>query len=543
MKRFSLVSLIVIIISSIFTIQVSAHSFPDLPDWADQEITYLNDKEIVKGLPNGTFGASDTITRGDAALMLSRAKNLSFSKSSKQTFPDVKQNAYYSEAIEAAVAAGYLNGYPDGRFGPQDTLTREQMAKILVDAYDLSADGANPFPDVEQSWAKSEISILGQNGVSVGNQNGLFIPKENISRAEFSVMLARAMNDDFKVEPLKEMEVHYLDVGQGDSTLIQTPNGQNILIDAGIKSAGDRVVSFLKEKDVGKLDMVIATHPHADHIGGLIPVLQAFPVDLFVDSGKSHTSKTYLDLLTLIDSKGIKMERASIGKEYHFGKDFKMTVIHADKKAQNINNASVSVKAEYNQISFMLTGDAEKEAENQMLNQGFDLKSTVYKAGHHGSNTSSTQAFINKVKPEVSVLSYKEGNQYGHPHLETVNKLFNIGSKVYSTADSGNITVKTNGLVYSVSAKAMEKPSNPSEKPKPEPKPEPKPDPKPTPNKVNINTASYEELQNITGIGPVLAERIIDYRKSGGTFKSVNDLTKIKGIGDKSVKKMVEATV
>ncbi|HLQ73088.1 MAG TPA: S-layer homology domain-containing protein [Bacillota bacterium] len=539
MKQLRLVAFVVIVISLLVPASVTAETFPDLPKWASEEIIYLNEEEVVAGLPDGTFGSNDTITRGDAALMLSRAKKLPTPKRKNSTFPDVFDYVYYAEAIESSVEAGYLSGYPDGTFGPNDTLTREQMAKIIVEAYALTSKGENDFPDSTNSWARSEISSLHANGIAVGNDRGLFVPTESITRAEFSVMLARAMDDSFKVEPLKDMDVHFLDVGQGDATFIQTPSGKNILIDAGIQSAGQQVVNFLKEKDVGKLDMVIATHPHADHIAGLIPVLNAFKVEKFVDSGKTHTSQTYYNLLSLIDEKNIPFEIASVGNEYVFDNGFKMTVIHSDKNATNINDASVSVRAAYNNVSFMLTGDAEKAAENEMINRQFPLKSTVYKAGHHGSNTSSTQAFINKVNPEVTVLSYGKGNQYDHPHSDVVNRLFNSGSKVYSTAESGNITVTTNGLTYKINAKSMDKPSPP----KPDPEPEPKPDPKPTPSKVNINTASYEELQNITGVGPTIAQRIVDYRNAGGTFKRVSDLTKIKGIGAVSVKKMIEATV
>lgn len=348
--------------------------------------------------------------------------------------------------------------------------------------------------------------------------------------------MARMLDDKFK--PLPDLKVHFIDVGQGDSTLIQTPAGANILIDGGIKSAGQKVVSFLKEKDVGKLDMVVATHPHADHIGGLIPVLNAFQVDKFMDSGNAHTSQTYLEMLTLIDDKNISFEVAQKGKVYTFGNGFKMTTIHSDSNSLNLNNASVSLKAEYNKVSFMLTGDAEKEAETAMVNSAFNLKSTVYKAGHHGSNTSSTQAFINKVKPDVSILSYGKGNSYGHPHDEVVKRLQVAGSKLYST-ENGDITVKTNGSTYTVSAKPW---TPPQVKPEPKPEPEkPKPNPNPKPEvgyPVNINTADVNRLQDITGVGPVIAERIVAYRNANGKFTNKAQLKNVKGIGPTTYKKM-----
>lgn len=522
-----------------FTPQVAdAKEFPDLPTWATDEILYLNEMNVVAGYPDGTFGSSKNIKRADAALMLANAKKLDLTANqSASPFNDVtNKEIYYYDAVLAAAKAGYLNGYPDGTFRPNNTLTREEMAQIISVAYEMEDVSGNSFVDTSKSWASKKIEALVSNGITVGYPDGTFKPKNNINRAEFSVMLVRAMDDDFKVDPLKNLQVHFIDVGQGDSTLIQTPDGANILIDGGIKSAGQKVVSFLKSKDVGKLDMVVATHPHADHIGGLIPVLNAFKVEKFVDSGKAHTSQTYLEMLTIIDNKNIPFEVAQKGKVYTFDNGFKMTTIHADSAAANLNNASVSFKAEYNKVSFMFTGDGEKEAENAMINSGFNLNSTIYKAGHHGSNTSSTQAFINKVKPQATILSYGKGNSYGHPHDEIVKRLQAVGSKLYST-EKGDILVKTNGTTYTASANAWTPPVvKPDPKPEPE-KPNPKPDPSPV-YPVNINTASYDELQNITGVGPVIAQRIIDYRKVNGPFKKKSDLKKVKGIGDVTYRKM-----
>src|SRR5699024_6633230 len=138
--------------------------------------------------------------RGEAAVMLSRAKQLDVSTDkNKPSFSDLDKKAYYYGAVEAAVKAGYFSGYPDGTFGPNDTLTREQMAKIIADAYELSGKGSSSFNDISSSWAKAEVELLAQHGIAVGRSAGVFKPRANISRAEFSVMLARAMNDDFKV--------------------------------------------------------------------------------------------------------------------------------------------------------------------------------------------------------------------------------------------------------------------------------------------------------------------------------------------------------
>lgn len=490
MKKTGILSIIIFFFLSFFSLEVSANTFPDLPKWAEKEILYLYNEKIVNGKPNGTFGSTQNIKRGDAALMLARAKGLESTSNAASPFSDVQdKEKYYYDAILAAAEAGYINGYPDETFRPEATLTRAEMAKVVSEAFGYESNGGNYFNDVTETWMKDSVEALVVNGISEGYGDGTFKPNKNISRAEFSVMMARALDDGFKLKP--EMEVHFIDVGQGDSILIQTPDGANILIDAGIQSAGEKVVSFLKSKDVGKLDLVVATHPHADHIGGLIPVLNAFKVDKFVDSGNAHTTQTYIDLLTIIDKKDIPFEIPSIGQVYHFDNDFKMTVLHVDSNAIDLNDASMVIKADYHHVSFMLTGDAEQDIENSLTASSFDLKSTILKAGHHGSHTSSTQAFLNVVKPDATILSYGKGNSYGHPHIDAVNRLRQVGSDIYSTAASGDITVKTNGQSYSITAEPWSPPApkpEPNPEPKPTPKPQPKPEPKPTPD---LSTGTY----------------------------------------------------
>lgn len=188
-----------------FTVS-AAPIFKDLGNakWAENEILYLHDKNVVTGYPNGNFGVNDTIRRADAALMLARAKNLDLEKvSMNPSFPDVDKDAYYYQAVEAAAEAGYINGYPNGNFGPDDTLTREQMAKIIATAYEYTPieEAGNYFSDINNTWAKSYINTIAANGISNGSPDGTFNPKKNITRAEFSVMLTRAMNDAYKVQP------------------------------------------------------------------------------------------------------------------------------------------------------------------------------------------------------------------------------------------------------------------------------------------------------------------------------------------------------
>lgn len=270
--------------------------------------------------------------------------------------------------------------------------------------------------------------------------------------AFLSLILVFSLLPSSSTAAAKEMKVHFINVGQGDSILIQSPNGKNMLVDGGSKSAGPAVVKFLKDKKVSKLDFVVATHPDADHIGGLIDVLKTFSVGNFVDSGQVHSTQTYLELLKLIDSKQIKYIVPKAGDKLALDTAVSTTVLNAAEKGDDNNEASIVLQLKYIGMTFLLTGDADVKQEKEIMAK-YNVRATVLKAGHHGSNTSSSSAFINAVKPKETILSYAKQNSYGHPHKDVVANLKKVGSKIYSTAEAGNITITTDGKKYAVSVK------------------------------------------------------------------------------------------
>ena len=214
----------------------------------------------------------------------------------------------------------------------------------------------------------------------------------------------------------QQLAVHFIDVGQGDSILVQTPGGKVVLIDGGKRSAGQVVVSYLKKAGITSIDAIVATHAHEDHIGGLIAVLNEFPVGKVYDSGKVHTTKTFEDYLTLIDQKNIEFIEARAGMTIPVENGIQFTVLHpaANDIGMVLNNASVVTRLQYGQVSFLFTGDAEAEAEQRMISRGL-TKTTVLKVGHHGSKTSTTQAFLDALSPSYAVIQVGTGNTYGHP--------------------------------------------------------------------------------------------------------------------------------
>lgn len=245
------------------------------------------------------------------------------------------------------------------------------------------------------------------------------------------------------------MAVTFLDVGQGDSVLIQTPAGKTILYDGGRKSAGEKIVSYLAKAGITSVDLLVASHPDADHIGGFIPVMQKVNVKKILDSGKTHTTQTYLDYLSLIDQKNIPFEVAKEGQLINLDSNLKIQILNSTNSSSDNNESSIVLKITHGNVNYLLTGDATVKNELEMIKK-YNVKADILKVGHHGANTSTSQEFVNAVKPKVAVLSYGKGNQYGHPTSAVVSRIKASGAKLYHTALSGNITIKSNGNTYKV---------------------------------------------------------------------------------------------
>lgn len=251
------------------------------------------------------------------------------------------------------------------------------------------------------------------------------------------------------LEQSKEMKVHFLDVGQGDSILIQSPNGKNLLVDGSTRSAGKDVIAYLRTHRVEKLDYVVATHPDADHIGGLLSVLNSISIKNFIDSGKVHTSQTYEKMLQLILDKNIPFIVPEVGETIPLDDELDITVLNVGEDSDDNNEASIVLKIVYGEVSFLLMGDADTYVEKNILERA-NVEATVLKAGHHGSDTSSSEKFIEAVKPDVTILSYGKDNSYGHPDADVKSRLERLSSQIYGTAEVGNIVVETDGEDYNV---------------------------------------------------------------------------------------------
>ncbi len=246
-------------------------------------------------------------------------------------------------------------------------------------------------------------------------------------------------------KPEGTLEVHYIDVGQGDATLIKC-GSHAMLIDGGNNNKGTTVQLYLKKQGVESLDYVIGTHPDADHIGGLDVIVYKYNCDTVIMPDYEKDTKTYQELVDVIHDKNMKITYPVVGEQYALG-EAKFTIIapNSNSYGGNANDYSVAILLEYGKNRFLFTGDAEEASETEMLSNGIELSADVYKVAHHGSRSASTQEFLNAVQPKYAVISCGEGNSYGHPHAEVLNRLRSMGVEVFRTDEQGSIIASSDG--------------------------------------------------------------------------------------------------
>lgn len=254
-----------------------------------------------------------------------------------------------------------------------------------------------------------------------------------------------AQNGDEEV-----LAVHFIDVGQGDATLI-TLGEHSMLIDAGNNDMGTTVQLYLKKQGVKKLDYVIGTHPDADHIGGLDVILTKFDCGKVMMPEIERENTTYREVIEAMEYRRYEKTLPVTGETYPFGNAFFTVVSTEGDYGEEYNNYSVGIHLTYGDTSFLFVGDAEKAAEEAMLKTGISLKSTVLKVGHHGSSDSTCEAFLFSVDPEMAVISCGMGNDYGHPHRRTLDKLREEKVAVYRTDEQGSIVAASDGKSVSFS--------------------------------------------------------------------------------------------
>ncbi|WP_346966607.1 ComEC/Rec2 family competence protein [Clostridium perfringens] len=254
------------------------------------------------------------------------------------------------------------------------------------------------------------------------------------------------LTQDSKVPKDSELMISYMDVGQGDAAYIKV-NGNDILIDAGPRSNSKELLEQLKAKNIDDFELVIATHPHEDHIGGMVDVFKEYEVKAFYSPKITHTTKTYENLVKAVKDEGLKTKELKGGMVIDLGEVAKFEVFTPQKSEyEELNDYSPIMKLSFGDTSYLFTGDAEKLAEEEALAKYKNsLDSDVIKFGHHGSSSSSSNAFIEAVSPKYGIISCAKDNKYGHPHRETLDIIKKYNIKTFRTDTDGEIILTSDG--------------------------------------------------------------------------------------------------
>ncbi|HHW46572.1 MAG TPA: MBL fold metallo-hydrolase [Clostridiales bacterium] len=288
---------------------------------------------------------------------------------------------------------------------------------------DLTTNAQSQFVGSEQSRTESEDINLSSANQAENNQNLL---------------------------------IEILNAGQADCILITLPGNRYILIDGGNNNDGQKLVDYLKSKTISNIDFVIATHPHEDHIGGLDLIISSFDIGKIympkIHDSDVPTTKTYEDFLDAVSNRGYKISPAKAGSTLLDEGNLKLEFFAPNSdNYNNLNNYSAVIKLTYGNTRVLFAGDAENVSENEMLKAGFNLKCDILKVGHHGSNSSTTKEFLEAVDPKEAIISCGMGNQYGHPHAETLQKLQAAGINIHRTDQDGTVIITLDGNSYTIS--------------------------------------------------------------------------------------------
>jgi competence protein ComEC len=253
--------------------------------------------------------------------------------------------------------------------------------------------------------------------------------------------------------PSNPLIIHFLDVGQADCILVKSPKGKNILIDAGNNADAPIITSFLSSQGIEKIDVIIGTHPHEDHIGAMDTVINTFDIGQVYMPKVTTTSKTFRDVLLAIQTKNLQIETAKARVSISIDPSIKAEFLAPNSEQyEDLNDYSAVLRIEYGKYAFLFTGDAEGVSEAEMVQKGYNLKADLLKAGHHGSHSSSSDEFLNKVSPAYAIIPVGARNTYGHPAQVTLDRLAqreiniyrtDLNGAIIATCDNRGITIQT----------------------------------------------------------------------------------------------------
>lgn len=276
----------------------------------------------------------------------------------------------------------------------------------------------------------------------------LFDNAANSIKEEAGKLSSESSLEDTGIDTDIAATVHFIDVGQADCILVQDGNDV-LLIDVGNRDDADLVVDYLQGLGIDNVDYFVATHPHEDHIGCAATILRTFNVDTVIKSTAGNTTVCYTKMMDEIEKQSIPVEIAASGNEYNLDNG-SFQILGPVFESDDLNNSSVVLRYDIGEVSFLFTGDAEREEELDILEAGYDVQADVLKVGHHGSSTGTSYLWLREIMPEYAVIMCGENNEYGHPHEETLSRLKDADVQYYTTAESGTIVMETDGKTINV---------------------------------------------------------------------------------------------
>ncbi len=407
------------------------------------EISFLSETEVISGFEDGTFRPNNPVTRVQAAIMIGRALKLNHNWEAAR-FTDVDNQVTGATYIAAAQEAGIIKGFSDGSFRPYETVTRGQMAMFLDRAFTMEIGKNNPFKDVSQKMAAYQ-SILNvtESKVAAGYADYTYRPNNTVTRGQFSAFMARALQRADELLPT--VTVKFLDVGQGDATYIEYPNGKSALIDAGPSAIA--IDAALRAENIKKIDTFIATHPDPEHIGGAAHVIQNYGVTKVVDNGKTSGDKVYTDYLAAIIASNAKRETAQLKDNITDDPTVTAKVLYTNSHAETLNDGAIVIMLTYGNNKILLAGDASTAILDDLVLYG-DIEADILKISYDGAQTAISKNFIDIAKPWEAVLAY--GEVFAADEMDVVKSLLQRAqTKIYSTYEQDTITFTMNKHAYS----------------------------------------------------------------------------------------------
>lgn len=465
-KKISIILAAVMTLTLLCTpVHAYKNSFSDVPEdaWEAPYVYELAERGVISGYGDGTFGPRLKVQRCEYAKMLVGLTGTELVKSAASPYADVPVWEWYFPYVNSSLQ--FISGYSDNGtlfFRPEWDATREVVTTALVKAKGIDVSGYTD-PTAYLSERLSDVDTIAvhnrayvaaamDKGYITGDEGGTFRGQDPIIRAEIAAVLCRAFPKEKLIADSDDKEntnavnfnltAFFLDVGQGDSGFLELPEGKTMLIDAGTSKSAKSIVSFIRSRGHSRIDYVIATHPHADHIGGMTEILNNFEIgDFYTVSAKSD-SKTYKNMISALTEKEIPVTEVTANYRLLGIPQISAVFAAPVSVASDLNNASCVLRLSLGESDFLFAGDAESESEKLMLSGNVPLDAEVLKVGHHGSKTSSTEAFVWAVHPIYAIISCGVGNSYGHPSEETLDRLAKVGAKTLRTDINGTIEIR-----------------------------------------------------------------------------------------------------